>query len=48
MPDKVKEMMEKLAVYEKGTFLPYRGKNDPAACDAALHKYGGFWGPWLD
>ncbi|XP_065828565.1 arylsulfatase B-like [Oscarella lobularis] len=48
MPDKVKEMMEKLAVYEKGAFLPYRGKNDPAACDAALHKYGGFWGPWLD
>ena len=48
MSDKLKEMMDKLAGYEKGAFLPYRGNHDPASCEAALGKYGGFWGPWLD
>ena len=48
MPDVLKEMQAKLAKYQATYFNPNRGKTWPAACDMAMSKYGGFWGPFLD
>lgn len=47
MPEKVATLHKKLEKYEKTAFNPHRGKTDPAACQAAIHKYGGFWGPFI-
>jgi arylsulfatase I/J len=47
MPDKLKEMREKLSKYQATHFNPDRGEKDLAACDAALNDYGGLWGPYL-
>jgi len=47
MPEKVKEMYEKLEHYESSAFNPNRGNTDPKACELALGKYGGFWGPFV-
>ena len=47
MPDMLKTMQKKLAKYQKTYFNPDRGNNWPAACETALNKYGGFWGPYL-
>ena len=48
MPDKLKEMQDKLSKYQATHFNPDRGERDPAACEAALNKYGGFWGPYVN
>ena len=47
MPDKLKEMQQKLAMYQATHFAPDRGSPWPGACDAALNKYNGFWGPFI-
>ena len=47
MPHKLKEMREKLREYQATHFNPDRGDKSPAACEAALNKYGGFWGPFI-
>ena len=47
MPDVLKEMQKKLKKYQETYFNPDRGKNSLAACDVALNKYGGFWGPFI-
>ena len=47
MPDVLKEMQKKLKKYQETYFNPDRGKKAPEACDAALNKYGGFWGPFI-
>ena len=47
MPDKRKEMREKLQKYKDSHFDPNRGKEWPGACETAVNKYGGFWGPFL-
>lgn len=47
MPDVLKEMQGKLKEHLKTFFNPDRGGTDPKACEAAIHKYGGYWGPWL-
>ena len=47
MPDLLKKMRKKLQKYKDSHFDPDRGKVWPAACDTALNKYGGFWGPFL-
>ena len=46
LPNKLKEMQSKLAAYQSTYFNPDRGAYWPAACEAALNKYGGFWGPY--
>ena len=40
-------MQQKLAKYQASYFNPNRGEVSPLACQAALNKYGGFWGPYL-
>ena len=47
MPDMLKTMQKKLQVYQATYFNPDRGSDSPEACDTALNKYGGFWGPFL-
>ena len=47
MPDVLEEMQKKLKKYQKTFFSPDRGGKMPEACDAALNKYDGFWGPYL-
>lgn len=47
-PEIFKRMMARIAEIEKGVFSPYRGSENPAACDFAMNKYGGFWGPFID
>ena len=41
------KMMKRLLEINATFFAPDRGTTDPAACDAALHRYGGVWGPWV-
>ena len=45
--DILKSMQTKLANYQSSYFNPNRGSESPLACDAAMNKYGGFWGPYL-
>ena len=47
MPDKLKKMRDKLIEYQGTHFNPDRGGKSPAACEAALNLYGGFWGPFI-
>ena len=47
MPDVLKTMKKKLKDYQASIFEPDRGNKWPGACDAALSKYGGFWGPFV-
>ena len=47
MPDLLSKMREKLSEYQSTLFEPDRGKEWPGACNAALHQYSGFWGPFL-
>ena len=47
MPHVLEMMQEKLQEYQKTLFNPDRGQESPEACEAALNKYGEFWGPFL-
>ena len=47
MPDILKEMQQKLAKYQATYFDPNRGKVSPLACQTAMDKYKGFWGPFI-
>ena len=47
MPNKLKEMRDRLSEYQTTHFNPDRGEKDLAACEAALNEYGGFWGPYV-
>ena len=46
MPDVLAQMQKKLTKYQDTYFNPDRGKIWPGACETALNKYGGFWGPF--
>ena len=43
----LERLQKKLADYQKSYFNPDRGTESPLACQAAMTKYGGFWGPFL-
>ena len=47
MPDMLKTLKKKLKDYQSTIFEPDRGDKWPGACEAALTKYGGFWGPFV-
>ena len=47
MPDVLSSMRKKLDDYKKSYFSPDRGNAWPGACETALKKNGGFWGPFL-
>eukprot|EP00038_Savillea_parva_P020803 m.32546 g.32546 ORF g.32546 m.32546 type:complete len:730 (-) comp4898_c0_seq1:218-2407(-) len=46
-PERVASMRKKLMAYEDTAFNPHRGTDDPMACELAMGKYGGFWGPFV-
>ena len=47
-PEVLSRMQAKLKEYQASIFSPNRGKMDRnMICEAALDKYGGFWGPFL-
>jgi arylsulfatase I/J len=47
-PKVFNRMITRIAEINKGFFDPVRGQTDPRACELALTKYGGFWGPFVD
>jgi len=47
-PAIVAEMYARIEELQASAFGPARGVNDGAACRAATHKWGGFWGPFAD
>ena len=44
----VTRLSARIEAHRKTVFSPDRGTVDPRACDAALHNYGRFWGPWIE
>ena len=53
VPSVAREMLATLQKLNESTFSPYRGpgeqnKDIGAACAAAVEKYGGFFGPFVD
>jgi len=47
-PDKLKQMLGKIADAQAKVFSPDRGPVDKRACEAATGKYSSFWGPWIE
>lgn len=47
IPAVLRSMRQKLQGYQATRFNPDRGSVSDAACDAALGKYQGFWGPFV-
>lgn len=43
----IKEMQAKLGKYQATHFTPDQGSVSPAACEAALNVYHGFWGRFV-
>jgi hypothetical protein len=52
MPPAIASIADKLgSLMEEGRktmFAPNRGKQDPQSCVAALTRWNGWWGPWID
>lgn len=46
-PKVFNRMIQRIAKINEGFFDPARGTSDPKACELALTKYGGFWGPFV-
>jgi len=47
-PTIVADLVNRINDAKKTIFNPDRGALDPAACNTALGKYNGFWGPWVN
>jgi len=47
-PDTFSKMVSRITEVNKTFFDPKRGLASPKACEVALAKYGGFWGPFVD
>ena len=47
-PAKAKKMVARVEELERSAFNPHRGATDPRACEAALERWHGFWGYWLE
>ena len=44
--DRVAAMLRSLEAARAGAFNPMRGGLDPKACEAAVERFGGYWGPF--
>ena len=44
--DRVATMLRSLEAARAGAFNPMRGGLDPKACEAAVKRFGGYWGPF--
>eukprot|EP00756_Hemistasia_phaeocysticola_P025858 Hpha_TRINITY_DN16029_c0_g1::TRINITY_DN16029_c0_g1_i1::g.119284::m.119284/K01135/ARSB; arylsulfatase B len=47
-PDVFHRLLARVAELQKNVFSPIRGQDDPRACELAMGRYGGFWGPFVD
>jgi arylsulfatase I/J len=47
MPSILKSMQSKLSKQQATYFNPSRGEDSSEACNTALNKYNGFWGPFV-
>jgi arylsulfatase B len=47
-PEVVAQMMQRLQELNKSNFNPNRGAQNKLACEVAVDKYGGFYGPFID
>ena len=47
-PATVARMLARIEAINATAFSPIRGTSDPRGCDVAVHRYGGFWGPFAD
>lgn len=47
-PEKAQQMVARIEELERSAFNPDRGTTDPRACEAALGRWQGFWGYWLE
>jgi len=47
-PERVKAMRQRLETLLPTAFNPHRGALDPACCEAALGRHGGFFGPFVE
>ena len=43
---RVSTMLRSIVTAREAAFNPDRGRSDSRACQVALGKYGGFWGPF--
>ena len=48
LPALFRRMLRRMDELQSTAFSPDRGPVDPGACDAAVARYGGWWGPWSD
>ncbi|XP_065199150.1 arylsulfatase B-like [Sycon ciliatum] len=46
-PAILKQLQERLQAWDATAFNPDRGQQWPEACQTAIEKYGGYWGPFL-
>ena len=46
-PEVVARLTAELRAAQATAFKPARGRDDGTACQAALHRWGGKWGPFL-
>ena len=47
-PDDLARLKARLAVLNKSIFTPDRGNQSITACEVAMSKYGGFYGPFTE
>jgi arylsulfatase I/J len=47
LPDLFQDMLSRIDELQATVLSPFRGEEDPMACDQALNGYNGYWGPWL-
>ena len=47
-PEVVAQMMQRLQELNKSNFNPGRGAQNKLACEVAVNKYDGFYGPFID
>lgn len=47
-PDVLAELLVALKEYQLNTFKRVLGPPIPKACETYIHKYGGYYGPFID
>ena len=46
-PTIVQDLRERIRHFNSTVYSPHRGNDDGLACEVALSRYGGFWGPFV-
>ena len=48
LPDAWAAMLKRVDEEQAGVYSPKRGAKDPRACEVAIERWGGFFGPYMD